>query len=178
MDKKDILYNFIQDNQENIRFIESKTAIITAIIGAVIVYYLQGIEKFIKYFEQISCCNIIVLILVITSTIISCYYLFKVILPISNPKSKLPSEYHSYPNIYLSEKKLNINNSDLTEYRSVFENEKSIENSIELEYLKTSLIRNEKLKNFKRLSISIIVLILLFLLHVLIFQKDFIDITN
>lgn len=33
MDKKEILYNFTQDNQANIRFIESKTTIITAIIG-------------------------------------------------------------------------------------------------------------------------------------------------
>ena len=129
MNKKELLYNFTQDNQEIIRFIESKTAIITAIIGAIIIYYLQIIDKFIKYFEVLSCWNTIFLFLVIISTIVSCYYLFKVIFPLSNPKHKLPAEYHLYPNIYLSEQKLNKNKLDLEEFKQVFKNEKSIENS-------------------------------------------------
>lgn len=176
MDKKEILYNFTQDNQANIRFIESKTTIITAIIGAIVIYYLQKIGNFITNLEDLSCINLILLFTVTVVIIISCFYLFMVIMPISNPKLKLPNQYHSYPNLYLSSEKLNKDTSDLSEYQIVFENENNMEQSIELEYLKTSLIRNEKLLNFKKLTISIIILVILFVVHIVVFHNEFLHI--
>src|SRR5690606_4626920 len=97
---------------------------------------------------------------------------YKVITPLNNPKKLLPSEYYNYPNIYLSFDDLNKKKSNLSEYQNIFTNENNIEKIIELEYLKTSLIRNEKLHNFKKLTKAIILLIISFIIHIVILNKE------
>lgn len=177
MNKKDILNSLIQDTQENSRFIESKTAIITAIIGAILVYYLQDIENIIKYFCSFSLANYLFFILVIMLTIFNVVILIKIISPIDNPKSKIPEEYKDFPNFYLSKDKIGIQNPNLTEFKEAFTNELNIEKAIELEYVKTSYIRNNKLSHYKILIYGITLQVLFFIIHLFIYNSELIRLT-
>ena len=172
MDKIEILNNYTLDNQENIRFVESKTAFLTAILGAIIIYYLQGIENITKYYYQFSNINLFFFYLLVVIVIVSIYFLIKVIYPKSNPILNLPSTYKDYPNLYLSREKLNNKKSDLNDYQKVFKNDKNTFDAVELEFLKTSYIRNEKLFNFKIVFILTTIIVIIFTTHLIILQNE------
>jgi hypothetical protein len=178
MDKNDILNNLIQDNQENSRFIESKTGIITAIIGAILIYYLQDIENIIKYFCLFSKVNYFFFFLVFLSTAYNVCLLFKIIFPADNPKSKIPEHYNEYPNLYLSKKHLNKANPNLTEFQDSFSNDSNTEKAIELEYVKTSHIRNSKLSSYRILIFGVLFQVILFIIHLLIYNSELIQLTT
>lgn len=161
MKKIEILNTLREDTQENIRFIESKTTIIIAIIGAILVYLLDNLSELTCNFTKYNCIFNIVFFLLIINIIICSFFLFKTIYPISNPKSYLPKEYENYPNLYLSDLNTTNGNPSLDSYNKAISNEDNLELAIELEYLKTSVIRNEKLENFKKLIISIFSLVVI-----------------
>jgi len=177
MNKKDILNSLIQDTQESSRFIESKTAIITAIIGAILVYYLQDTENIIKYSCSFTFANYLFFILVLITTIFNVFILIKIISPIDNPKSKIPEEYREFPNLYLSKDTISIDNPNLSEFKEAFSNELNTEKAIELEYIKTSYIRNNKLSHYKILVLGIIFQILFFIIHLFIYNSELIRLT-
>lgn len=178
MDKNDILNNLIQDNQENSRFIESKTAIITAIIGAILIFYLQDIEKIVKYFCSFSKVNYFLFFLVFLSTFYNVFLLIKIIFPVNNPKSKIPDFYKEYPNLYLSKIHLNKKNPNLTEFQESFTSDLNTEKAIELEYVKTSYIRNVKLSNYRILIFGVMLQVILFVIHLLIYNYELIHLTT
>src|SRR5690606_5652343 len=165
MDKKEILNSLIQDTQENSRFIESKTAIITAVIGAILIYYLQDVENIIKYFCSFSKVNYLFFFLVIISTVFNVFFLFRIIFPVDNPKSKIPNHYNEFPNLYLSKEHLNKVNSNLSEFQDSFNNESNTEKALELEYVKTSYIRNSKLSSYRILIFGVLIQVVLFITH-------------
>jgi hypothetical protein len=175
MDKNDILNNLIQDNQENSRFIESKTAIITAIIGAILIYYLQDIDNIIKNFYSFSKINYCLFFLVFLSTTFNVFILFKIIFPVDNPKSKIPDQYKDYPNLYLSKEHLNKANPNLTEFQNSFDNDVNTEKAMELEYVKTSYIRNCKLSSFRILIFGVLIQVITFIIHLLICNSELIQ---
>ncbi|WP_456376043.1 hypothetical protein [Lutibacter sp.] len=177
MDKKDILNSLIQDTQENSRFIESKTAIITAIIGAILIYYLQDIENIIKYFCSFSRVNYFFLFLVIISTAFNVCFLFKIIFPTDNPKSKIPDNYKDFPNLYLSKEHLNTANPNLIEFQDSFSNDLNTEKAMELEYVKTSYIRNSKLSSYRILIFGVLIQVILFIIHLVIYNSELIRLT-
>lgn len=177
MDKKDIFNNLTQDAQENSRFIESKTAIIAAIIGAILIYYLQGIEKAIKYYDSFSCINYWFFFLLMLCTGVNIFILFKIIFPLDNPKSKIPAQYNDFPNLYLSKTNLDIKSPDLCDFQESFTSDSKLENAMELEYVKTSYIRNKKLSLFKRLVIGLFFQVILFITHLIIYNSELIGLT-
>ena len=176
MDKKDSLNSLIQDAQENSRFIEAKTAIITAIIGAILIYYLQDIENIMKTFYLFSKVNYFFFFLVIISTVFNVYFLFKIIFPADNPKSKVPDKFSDFPNLYLSKKHLNITNPNLFEFEDSFVTNLNKEKAMELEYVKTSYIRNSKLSSYRILIIGVLIQVILFIIHLLIYNSELIEI--
>ena len=161
MDKNEVIRTMMQDAQETSRFIESKTAIITAIIGAIIFYYLQDIETIIRQIDNFSFLSHILFLLVTLSIIFNIAMLFKVVFPVNNPKSKLPKHFDEYPNIYLTNDHLNSKNPQLEDYQNSIKSDSDISKALELEYAKTSLIRNNKLFFFKSLAIGAIILVIL-----------------
>lgn len=178
MDKKEIFNNLTQDAQENLRFIESKTAIITAVIGAILIYYLQGIEKTIKYYDSFSCINYCFFFLLMVCLGVNIFILINIISPIDNPMSKIPSQYTDYPNLYLSKANLDLKSPDLDDFQESFESDSKLENALELEYIKTSYIRNKKLSLFKKLVIGLFIQVILFITHLIIYNSELIGLTT
>lgn len=178
MNKIDILKDLIQDTQETIRFIESKTSIIIAIIGAILIYYLQDINNIIKYFYSFSCANYFFFILVLISNIFNVFILFKLIFPLNNPISKIPSLYNKFPNLYLSKENLNPPKPKLKSFHESFSDDLNIEKALELEYIKTSYIRNIKLNLYKILVVGVLIQLLFFIIHLIIYNSELIQLTT
>lgn len=172
MNNKDIFNSLIQDTQETSRFIESKTAIITTIIGVILIYYVQDIENILKYCSSFSFINYCFFILLIISFVFNLYILFKIIFPRDNPVLKIPKDYSKYPNLYLSKSHLNIENPNLVEFQNALSSDKNTEKAMELEYVKTSYIRNEKLYYYKILVGGVFIQVLLFIIHLLIYNSE------
>lgn len=175
MDKNEIFNGMIQDAQETSRFIESKTAIITAIIGAILFYYLQDIEQIITNFANFSLLNYTFFSLVIILLIFNISILFKIVFPINNPKSKLPEYFSDFPNIYLTNYHLDSLNPKLEDYKNSIKSDLDLSKALELEYAKTSYIRNNKLYLFKILAIGTIVQVLITTINILIYKCELIN---
>lgn len=172
MDKQGTIFSLIQDTQENARFIESKTGIIAAIIGAILVYYIQDIKNIIKHFDSFSGSNYAFFFLVILSTLLNVYFLFKIIFPISNPVAKIAKKYMAYPNIYLTRSKINVKNKDVAALTDILCNKNKLEQALELEYVKISHIRNSKLLLYKALVIGLFLQVSFFVAHLIIYNKE------
>lgn len=178
MNNKEVLNSLIQDAQTNSRFIESKTAIIFTIIGAMLIYYLQDIENIIKYYSFFSCLNLDLFILGILCTLTNVFFLFKLIYPMDNPLSKVPQKYIDYPNLYISKTDTRSEKSELEHFETSLSNDKNIEKALILEYIKTSNIRNNKLHYYKKLVFGITIQIILFTIHILVYNLELTEFTT
>ncbi len=169
MDKKDLLITLIQDTQEASRFTETKTVVIVSILGGIVVNYISDIDEILKNFNTFSCCNYILVTLVLLCLVVNIYFLAKIIVPIANPVDKLAVELNKYPNLFISDE--NINNNNFSDYKKALKN-KNILNSLQLEYIKVSLIRNNKIKFYKKLIVGSIIQVVLFIIHLLIYRSE------
>ena len=100
------------------------------------------------------------------------FFLFKIIFPADNPKSKIPDIYQDFPNLYLSKEHLNIAHPNLTEFKNSFLNALHTEKAMELEYVKTSYIRNNKLSSYRLLFFGVLIQVILFIIHLLIYNTE------
>ena len=87
--KLSFLYSAIADAQELIRFTDSKTAIATSIIAAIIVGIYSTLEKLIVLFHYFSYFTTTFLGFTIILLIVSIWIIIKIIKPVNNPKSNL-----------------------------------------------------------------------------------------
>jgi len=155
--KIEVLLALIQDIQETIRFIENKVGIIILLLTGIIALYLNIIASLIENFNDYSC--ILKLTLICTTIgIISCFTIIaRIIIPIQNPQTKIPQPYNEYPNIYQSKNSKRNKALVVVDFEKATDNIDSLSNSIELEYLKISFIRNLKNIRFKKLVIATII---------------------
>jgi len=160
MEKEDknieVLLSLLQDIQETIRFIESKVGVLIILLSGIVALYINEVSSLITYFENFSCFLKILFSINAIGIIICFYYVARIILPVQNPQDKIPEPYKNYPNIYQAKndfknKKLIVSNID-----EALKDDDSLTKSLELEYFKTSYIRNAKNANFNKLVIIII----------------------
>jgi len=91
---------------------------------------------------------------------LSIIFIAKIIYPVNNPVNKIPEPYANYPNIYQG-KNAKLNSSlVVNKFDLALETEDNINKVLELEYLKTSYVRNVKANHFKTLVIICILTLL------------------
>jgi hypothetical protein len=151
--KTDVLLSLLQDVQENIRFIDSKVGVVIILLTGIVVLFISDVENFITYFDKYSFLLKSLFFLSLGGIVISIYFIAKIILPVNNPVDKIPEPYKSYPNIYQGKNKTFDTNLIVNKFDEGLTSDENINKVLELEYLKTSFIRNVKTKNFNRLII-------------------------
>jgi len=158
--KIEVLLSLLQDTQETIRFIEGKVGILVILLTGIVALYISELSSIIEHFNNYST-FLLVMFIANTIGIIACfYYVARVIFPIQNQQDKIPMPYRNYPNIYQA----TIDKAELfvseTFNETLSDFDKQCQ-SLELEYLKTSFIRNLKDIRFKKLFIAVILTTLL-----------------
>lgn len=151
--KIDVILSLLQDVQENIRFIESKVGVVIILLTGIVALFVTDAVNFIMYFDKYSCLLKFVFFVSLGGIIISIFLIAKVILPVNNPVDKIPNPYRSYPNIYQGKNKKCDTSLIVNNFDEALKSVENINKVLELEYLKTSFIRNVKTKNFKELII-------------------------
>lgn len=159
-------WELINDSQESIRFLESKVGFMTILIGAMIASVVERLDMIFEKYISFSVIYKISFILLIFLILICFYLIIKIIFPKQNPIENIPEPYKSYNNIYLDkitkEDKLEITNK----YKEAFDSLKLFSNSLELEFLKLSYIRNLKNKYIKILTKVLIATIIVFIINI------------
>lgn len=154
----------LDDAQEAIRFLDSKTAIAIPIVGAYFIGLLLAAENLVEYWKFYSACFIFLLVTSILGLIACVVIIKRIIRPTENPKENInlggaslpdlgfylaPNEYKWWYAVWNSEHhKLKCNFSDyLASVNAADHN--TIINSLSFELLKVSFIRNIKNDRFK-----------------------------
>lgn len=171
--KISFLVTSITDTQEIIRFIENKTAIVVTIIGAFLVGLYGILENIISYYNKFPFYFWLLFSMFIFFLVTSIFLTARVIFPAQDPienikfneieKPDLP--FFISPNEYENERLLLLRNSknhklklSYNEFKEVISssNSNSIIESLSVELLKLSFIRNIKNDRFKYLLWSIL----------------------
>jgi hypothetical protein len=151
--KTDVLLSLLQDVQENTRFIEGKVGVVIILLTGIVALFISNFENIITYFDKYSFFLKSLFFLSLGGIIASIYFIAKIILPVNNPADKIPEPYKSYPNIYQGKNMTFDTNLIVNKFDEGLTSLENINKVLELEYLKTSFIRNVKTKNFNRLII-------------------------
>lgn len=171
MNKENKISNFrelINENQESIKFLESKVAFITVLTGAMTASIIEKLEIIFERYSSYSLVYKISLALLIIFISICIYLIIKIVLPKQNPIENLPEPYKSYHNIYL-DKITDDNQLEIPRnYEDIFKSLKTLSKSLELEFLKLSYIRNYKNKWISILTKFLIATLVLFAINILI----------
>lgn len=149
--KTDVLLSLLQDVQENNRFIDSKVGVIIILLTGIVTLFISDVENFIIHFDKYSCILKTLFFLSLGSIVTSIFFIAKIIFPVNNPIHKIPEPYKSYPNIYQGKNKPFDTKLIVNDFDNGLANAENINKMLELEYLKTSFIRNVKTKNFNRM---------------------------
>jgi|GEM_PF-7023531 hypothetical protein len=157
--KIEILLSLLQDTQETIRFIDGKVGVLVILLTGIIALYVSELSSIIEYFNSYSVFLLMFFIVNTIGIIVCFYYVARVIFPIKNPQSKIPTPYRNYPNIYQAT--LDKKGLIVLDFDDTLRNINKQSQTLEFEYLKISLIRNLKNARLKRLFIAIILTALL-----------------
>jgi uncharacterized protein YpmS len=162
--KISFLTEAISDAQEIIRFIETKTGIVVTITGAYLVVIFTDTENIIKYISYYNCWFFLFLTLFIFNLIACLIVIVRIIKPSSDPNknielggvSKPSLQFYIAPNNYSRLHQFrNTNNHKLETSFSKYKVElqsaglTEILDSLTMELLKVSFIRNIKSDRFK-----------------------------
>jgi hypothetical protein len=150
--KTDVLLSLLEDAQESIRLIDSKVGVVIILLTGIIALFITDADYFIIYFDKYSLLLKIIVIISAGGIIMSICLIAKIILPYNNPVDKIPKPYRNYPNIYQGKNSAN-NRLIVNNFDEALVNDENINHALELEYLKTSFIRNAKTKTFNKLVI-------------------------
>ncbi len=149
--KTDVLLSLLQDVQENIRFIDSKVGVVIILLTGIVALFISDVDNFITYFDRYSFLLKSLFFLSFGGIVLSIFFIAKIILPVNNPVEKIPEPYKSYPNIYQGKNKSFDKSLIVNKFDEGLISDENINKVLELEYLKTSFIRNVKTKNFNKL---------------------------
>jgi len=152
--KIEILLSLLQDTQETIRFIDGKVGVLVILLTGIVALYVSELSLIIEHFCGYSIFLLVIFIANTTGIITCFYYVARVIFPIENPQSKIPVPYRNYPNIYQAT--LDKTGLVVSAFNEALSDLNKQCQSLELEYLKISFIRNFKNVRFKKLFIAII----------------------
>jgi len=185
--KIEFLYNAISDAQDLIKYIESKTAIIIAILTGYIATFFFSLEKIIKYDEYWSCAFWICFLSFIISLSITLWIVGRLVFPIRNPIANIKInnsqisniQYFLAKNLYHSKWAFPFFNSKrnklekdystyLTEIGSL--SDEILIQSLIQELLKISYIRNIKNDRFRILVTFVIITSILFIVLLLLYH--------
>lgn len=171
MNKENKISNFrelINENQESIKFLESKVAFITILIGAMIASIFERLDIIFERFNSYSDVYKISFALLIILISICIYLIIKIVFPKQNPIDNIPEPYKSYQNIYL-DKITDDNKLEIpTNYSNIFNSLNTLSKSFELEFLKLSYIRNYKNNLILILTKFLITTLVLFTINIII----------
>lgn len=187
--KINFLTTAIADAQELIRFIDTKTAIIITIIGAYVVGAFSAVDIIVAYWYKFSICFWIVLIAYIVLLIFSIIITTRIIKPTNMPTENIDFEDLAKPDLpfFIAPNKYNckilipFKNSSNYKLEISYKDFKSkinasdidvIINSLSLELLKVSFIRNIKNDRFNILLFSLLITTLLFLVFYVLFSYE------
>jgi len=178
--KIEFLYAAINDAQELIRFIDTKTAIVIGVIGAFIVGLFSCFGNIVLYACSLSILTWLLLALVIVFLFISIWIILKIIKPINNPKDNilmdnmddLPINFFISSNNYSNALYLffNLKGSKLSEGLKIYIErlknitDEDIVNVLTFELFKVSYIRNLKNDRFTVLVWIVLILTILFII--------------
>jgi hypothetical protein len=188
------LYASINDAQELIRFIDTKTALSISIIGALIFGIFASLDNLVKYYNLYSFSYHLELILLIILIILCIWVIARIIRPTYNPYKNLiiDSEKEFKVMFYLSENKYHIifpffNSKkhklihDFDKYINSIKisSDEDLIEALCLELFKVSYTRNIKNDRFNFLIILLIVSTIVFIIQYLTYlsQTDSIKIT-
>lgn len=187
--RKEFLYNAISDAQELIKFIDAKTTIVITILGAYAVTMFTAIDKIIEYSNEYSFWFWLILISFNILLVLCILIITRIINPTNNPKENilLPtshenklsffltpndySKYKFYPFSNSKKNKLKLSYDDYAKQISDSD-EAVIINTLTLELLKVSFIRNIKNDRFKVLLRFLLATTIVFLLNYICYLKE------
>jgi len=187
--KKEFLYNALNDAQELIKYIESKTGFVIGLITAIITTIFLISDNIIKYSSNWSFCFWFCFVLLTVGIILSIVIIIKIICPIKSPMDnikinvkEIPElKYFLFPNDYKNKLLMpffNSKNSKLrigfNKYYSGIKNldDKTIEKVLIIEILKLNYLRNLKADRFNALIIVLVTSAAIFILFFIRYQIE------
>lgn len=187
----EFLYSAINDAQELIKFIDTKTAVAITIIGSLIVGLFTTLETTVKYYCFYSCWFHFLFYLLIILLIVCVWVTIKIIKPTNNPKENLQidpkivfklnyfitaNKYQFGFPFYNSEKhKLDEKFGDYSNLISSL-NDHEIIDVLILELFKVSYIRNIKNDRFNHLVTFLILTTAVFFIEYVLYLNQTSDI--
>lgn len=185
--KIEFLYTAINDTQQIINFIDTKTAFAVTIIGSIIVGLITTLETTIKYFIFYNFWLYITFFLLLVHLILSIWVITRIIKPTNNPFDNLKFDSNKKFKIkfFIAKNKyrvgfpfFNSNRHKLDENFNEYSNSiKKISNLelfdvLTLELFKVSFIRNIKNDRFNYLITLLIITTIIFFIHYLLYLSQ------
>jgi hypothetical protein len=190
--KINYLISAIADAQELIRFIDAKTAIVITIIGAYFIGIFSILDKIVKYCDKFSGPFWVTLSIFVVFLILSILVTARIIKPTDNPLTNIkldveekktipnipfylgPNKYKKKWTIFYKNDKSNKLEQDFSGFKNSLKIAKAEDliDTLSLELLKVSFIRNIKNDLFNKLIIFLLITTVLFFGFYIIFSHE------